>query len=203
MRLAGLSISAPITGPNGHVFTPSSVAQTVSRLMMSSQHRLPARCPSEFTCDDNRQNHYGDESGQQWNHPHCASFTPSHAVDEASKDLSACEIRSSCFCFVPRVPAHIQHALPDMIFWLTSASGLNHVLTTLQTSCDLSIGDTASAMSEPRITAECIDRYKAGLSYCVPAPSLRSVIDRSLTAKMKLVFTFFRTPSYLWLHLFR
>ena len=141
--------------------------------MMSSQHRFPARRPSGSMCADSRQNHCGDEGGQQWNHPRCASFTPSHAVDEASKDLSACEIRSSCFCFVPRVPAHIQHALPDMIFWLTSASGLNHVLTTLQTSNDSSIGGTAYAMFDPHITAECIDRYKAGLSCCVPAPSFR------------------------------
>lgn len=74
---------------------------------------------------------------------------------------------------MPRVPAHIQHALPDMIFWVTSASGPNHVLTTLQKSCDLSIGGTASAMFDPRITAECIDRYKADLSCCVPAPSFR------------------------------
>ena len=141
--------------------------------MMSSQHRFPARCPSESTCADSWQNHYGDESGQQWNYTHCASFTPSHAVDEASKDLLTSEIRSSCFCFVPRVPAHIQHALPDMIFWLTSASGLNHVLTTLQTSSDSSIGGTACAMFDTRITAECIDHCKAGLSCCVPAPSFR------------------------------
>ena len=141
--------------------------------MMSSQHRFPARRPSGSMCADSRQNHCGDEGGQQWNHPRCASFTPSHAVDEASNDFPASEIRSSCFCFVPRVPAHIQHALPDMIFWLTSASGLNHVLTTLQTSCDLSIGGTASAMLVPRITAARIDRYKADLSCCVPAPSFR------------------------------
>ena len=107
------------------------------------------------------------------------------------------------FLFRVPYPDPHQYALPSMIFWLTSAFNLNHVLSALQTNCDLSIGDTASAMSEPHITAECIDRYKAGLSYCVPAPSLRRVIDRSLTAKMKLVFTFFRAPSYLWLHLFR
>lgn len=60
-----------------------------------------------------------------------------------------------------------------MIFWLTSASDLNHVLSALQKSCDLSIGETASTMFDPRITAECIDRYKADLSCCVPAPSFR------------------------------
>jgi hypothetical protein len=130
---------------------------------------------------------------------HRSSFTPSDAVDEISNDPPALIV-----LFLLRVPCSgtYQHALPDMIFWLTSASDLNHVLSTLQSSCDLSIGDTASTMPEPRMTAECIDRYEAGLSYCVPAPSLRRVIDRSLTAKMKLVFTFFRAPSYLWLHLF-
>lgn len=72
----------------------------------------------------------------------------------------------------PRPGPH-QHALPDMIFWLTSASDLNHVLSTLQTSYDLSIGVTASQCFEPRKTAECIDRCKAVLSCCVPAPSFR------------------------------
>ena len=61
-----------------------------------------------------------------------------------------------------------------MIFFpLTSASELNHVPSTSQKNCDSSIGGTATAMFDPRITAECIDRYKADLSCCVPAPSFR------------------------------
>ena len=77
------------------------------------------------------------------------------------------------FLFRVPYPGPHQYAFPDMIFWLTSAFNLNHVLSALQTNCDLSIGDTASAMFGPRIIAERIDRYKADLSCCVPAPSFR------------------------------
>jgi hypothetical protein len=96
----------------------------------------------------------------------------------------------------PRPGPH-QHALPDMIFWLTSASDLNHVLSTLQTSYDLSIGVTASQCFEPRKTAECIDRCKAVLSCCVPAPSFRRC-DRPQLDRQGSLFSpsFARPPIF-------
>jgi hypothetical protein len=86
-----------------------------------------------------------------------------------------------------------------MIFCLTSASDLNHVLLALQKSFDSSVGVTVPTMFEPRKTAERIDRCETDPQCGIPTPSFR---ECDQPAARSLFSPSFRAPTYLWPHLF-